>query len=459
MRVSIDDVILQAEAAFQYAKTNSVCTGFDEFILPPGCEPPTSKLAFDWRGDARLLMLQPGIRYSGTHAAFHDFAQSGIFRGNNAEAVTAFLQDIKGTYGGAPAPSTPIDALIDSPQSPAVPPPELPPQPSSPRLDDIVDTSEVTLDPPEPPKLDTEATLAGFKDKVFGQDRSLETLVSRVGNHVGKQNPARPLSLLIAGPPGVGKTSVAQLLPKLLTEHGGREWGYICVNANQMGEKHTISHLLGAPPGYIGHDSTPLLSPVAKNPYHVLLFDEIEKADPEFLTVLMSAMSDGRMQAFKEIEGKREINVARCVLVFTTNLPLHVSDPDRKSAAEITKECREQLMRPMGGRPGILPEIVARFTEVLLFDALTDQDKVKILARTIIFTAEQYGLCIKRISTGLLQSVVDTLTVENGAREPQYAMDDLLGKPLTDFACEHKGVTDISLSGTTEHIEVIPYAN
>lgn len=153
-------------------------------------------------------MLQPDIRYTGTHAAFRDFAQSSVFRGDSAEAVTAFLQDIQGAYGGAPAPSAPADPLVDEPQDPAEQPPDAPPeapQPSSPRLDDIVDTSGITLNPPDPPRLDTDATLADFKDKVFGQDRSLETLVSRVGNHVGKQNPARPLSLLVSGPPGVGK--------------------------------------------------------------------------------------------------------------------------------------------------------------------------------------------------------------------------------------------------------------
>jgi len=442
MKVSIDDVILRQESVFQYAKANHVCTGFNEFVLPPGCEPPLSRIAFDWQGDTRLLMIDQGIRYPGSHKAFREFVQNGVFRGNTPEEIAAFLTDIKSAYGSAP--NTP-SARSTAPQQPVSPP--------SPRLDSVVDTSRIIVEKPQSRKLDDKALLADLQAEVRGQDQALEGAVNVVNTHTSKRKPKRPAAMLFAGPSGTGKTMTAELLPPLLTKHTGKEWGYIRVDMNQMGEAHTVSRLVGAPPVYVGHDDTPLFAPLQTNPRQVIHFDEMEKGHPKVLQVLMNVMANGRLEASKVArDGTREFDFCEAILIFTSNLPLSVENPGAMTQAEITRICRKQLIQT-GGMP---PEIAARFTEILLFRALSEQDKVDILALSMIRLGEQYGLNVQHISTGLLQNVVDNLSVENGAREPQYILESLLGAAFAAFADEHD-TRDVSLAGTTEHVEITPF--
>jgi ATP-dependent Clp protease ATP-binding subunit ClpA len=438
MRVSIDDIIPQAESAFRYAKDNTARTGYNEFVLPPGCEPATSKITFACEGEARLLMLDPGINYSGTHASFRNFAESGLFRGDSAEAIVAFLQDIKGAYMGEPVSEPPrVIPLANPPQA-------------------IWDSSQITVSEHKARKLDERSCLAEYKTRVVGQERELEVLVRRVANHFGKKSPKTPLSILIAGSPGTGKTFTAELLPEFLTKYTDHEWGFLCINANQMKSEHTVNNLLGAPPGFVGYHDEVLFSSIVRNPYSVVLIDEIEKATPALMSVFMSVMSSGKMMANKEIEGSREICFKRCILIFTTNLPLTVSDHEHMSQAEITRSCREQLTRPVDGNPAMLTEVAARFTEILIFQDLDDSSKVDILALTMVRVAEQYELSVKHISTELLQSVVDLLRVENGAREPQSELEALLGTTLSDFSNEN-GSKDIALGGTIDAVEITAY--
>jgi ATP-dependent Clp protease ATP-binding subunit ClpA len=216
--------------------------------------------------------------------------------------------------------------------------------------------------------------------------------------------------------------------------------------------------LLGTTAGYVGYDDPLLFEPLLKNKRCVLLFDEMEKGHPAVLKVLMNAMGNGRLEATKPIDGQREFDFRQSIMLFTSNLPLSVENPEDMTQAEITRECRAQLTKPSEGGPAMPPEIAARFSEILLFRNLSDADKVEILGLTVMRTAEQYDLTVRKIAPAFMQDVVVRVSVDRGAREAVCEIEAILGNPLSAFAHDHEGIKDVALSGTCEQVVVEPYA-
>jgi ATP-dependent Clp protease ATP-binding subunit ClpA len=359
-----------------------------------------------------------------------------------------YVDSLKSAYKTTGQPTSSASLLSKPPPQQATP--------SSSRLDGIVDISLVSAEKPPPQKLNEAALLADWQAEVVGQKQALESITTVISTHIGKRKPRRPPAFMMAGPTGTGKTSAVEHLAELLPNHTGLEWGYIRVNANQMSERHTVSRLIGAPPGYVGYQDTPMLAPIMKNPHYILLFDEIEKADPEIMVMLMSILDSGKMDFYKPVNGKITCDFRKTLIFFTSNLPVFIKDAKEKTAMEISRAARDQLTKPIGGRAGMPPEIAARLTEIVLFRELSETDKVEILALSMLRVADQFELEIRDIDTALLQDVVDKSNLSNGAREPQYALDNTLGKALNAFASEHD-CKDVALSGTIEQVVVKPY--
>lgn len=460
--MNIDDLLRDAEQKFETAKANNVCVVVPNFQLPANCTPPACRIGFERPNAAYKLLIDRGVVYAGAHAAFREFLRLGEHNEDTPEGMKAFLRSIEPAFIATepvrpqhpPPPRTPPPA----PETPAPPnPPAAPQAPPLSRLSGIVDTSGIVLEKLNPHKLDDGALRADYKSEICGQDQALDCIVDIVSNHYRKRKPKRPPSILLFGPPAVGKTMSAERLPVLLTKHTGQQWDFICIDGGQMGEDHTVSHLVGAPPGYLGHDRTPLLASVNKNPKTVILFDEFDRASPKMMEMIMGMMSSGRMSAFKEIHGKWEFLLHECILIFTTNLPLKAECPDLPQEDQ-TREYRAQLIQGFDGRPGIPEAIVSRFVEILRFSPLDDNCKVDLIALSIMELGTQHELNICKMSPDLLQSVVNTLTVENGAREPLNALSKMLDKAFSDFANEHD-IRNVSLAGTADCVEVAPFGS
>ena len=420
--MTIDELQSIAEQAFAHAKAENVCVGYNSFVLPPGCTPTTCKLAFDWRGDTYLLLIER-VRYTGSHAALRNFLQSGEHAESTAEGMQRFIQSLKEAYSAS-------------------------------RLTGIVDTSQVVVQP-FAMRLDKAALLADLQAEIIGQSKALEGLVNVISTNIRKRKPKRPAAVLFAGPTGTGKTATAEQLARLLTKHTGQDYGYLRVDMNQLDSQWSVSRLIGASPGYIGYDEELFFTPLLDNPRHVLLFDEMEKGHPKVMDVLMNAMASGRMEASKKVGDTRVFDFRSTIMIFTSNLPLTVKAPDSMEQEDITDACRKQLTRAIDGAPMMKTEICARFSEILLYKELCEQDKVDIVALSMLRNADMYDLVIRHIDTGLLQSVVDKLDVSNGVRKVEYALDRLLGEALADFADSH-GTPDVAISGDTQSIQVDP---
>ena len=321
-----------------------------------------------------------------------------------------------------------------------------------------MDSSKVTPPKPKAPHFDKEAFYTDLSGRIIGQPQPLRALTEHLAVHVCKTAPTRPIVVLLAGPTGVGKTQTAKETAKRLSKYTGTDYDFIRVDMNQLSEKHDVSKLKGTTAGYIGYDDPLFFEPLMKNKYAVILLDEMEKGHPAALQVLMNVFSEGRLETAKPIEGQNEFDLRYTVILATSNLPLSVKDPDGMTQREITRECRAQLTRPIGGKPAMPPELASRFTEILLFRELSDTDKVDILGISLIESAKQYGITVKSIDPAFLQDVVNDLTVSNGARDAIGEIERMLGEPLAAFNREHEGITEVALSGTCEAVIVEPYA-
>ena len=433
MGVTIDELLRQAERNFRYAQASNTCV-VERLQLPAGCAPTACRLGFERQDGVSRLLIDRGIRYIGRNESLCSFLKDGEYSTDNSEDMTAFIAGLREAYNEAltpPARASPLGGVYD--------PGRIRP-PARPRR-----------------KFDRDAFFDDLVKEVRGQNQALEALTDVINTHVRKRKASRPVSVLIAGTSGTGKTLTAETVPKLLTKHTGAEYGYIRIDANQMDAPHTVARLIGAPPGYIGHNEPPLFTPLLSNRRQVILLDEIEKAHPKVLQMLMNVLSNGRLEASQVMAGGvREFDFKEAILIFTSNLPLKVDKPGEMGQGEITRQCRSQLVHPLGNHPPMLPEVAARFTEILLFRELSDADRIDILALSIVRLGTQYDLTVRKISEDLLQAVVDHVTVQNGVRDAEYILESRFGAALAAFA-DDNDETEVALSGEIDDIQVEPY--
>ena len=167
--------------------------------------------------------------------------------------------------------------------------------------------------------------------RVVGQDEAIKAVASAIRRaRAGLQDPNRPLgSFIFLGPTGVGKTELARALAEFMFDD---EHSMIRIDMSEYQEKHTVSRLIGAPPGYVGYEEAgQLTEAVRRRPYSVVLFDEIEKAHPEVLNVMLQLLDDGRLT-----DGKgRTVDFKNTVVIMTSNIGSHcIADAAFKGEAD-----------------------------------------------------------------------------------------------------------------------------
>jgi ATP-dependent Clp protease ATP-binding subunit ClpB len=203
-------------------------------------------------------------------------------------------------------------------------------------------------------------------ERVVGQHEAITAVANAIRRaRAGLQDPNRPLgSFIFLGPTGVGKTELARALAEFLFDD---EHAMVRIDMSEYQEKHTVSRMLGAPPGYIGYDEAgQLTEAVRRRPYSVVLFDEIEKAHPEVLNVLLQLLDDGRLT-----DGKgRTIDFKNVVVIMTSNLGSHfIADAQQGSSRdELPEGVRRQVTEAL--RQHFRPEFINRVDEIIFFHSL-----------------------------------------------------------------------------------------
>jgi len=198
-------------------------------------------------------------------------------------------------------------------------------------------------------------------ERVIGQDEAITAVANAIRRaRAGLQDPNRPLgSFVFLGPTGVGKTELARALAEFLFDD---EHAMVRIDMSEYQEKHTVSRMIGAPPGYVGYDEAgQLTEAVRRHPYSVVLFDEIEKAHPEVLNVLLQLLDDGRLT-----DGKgRTVDFKNVVVIMTSNLG---SQFIAENTGDLGEGVRRQVTEAL--RQHFRPEFLNRIDEIIFFHAL-----------------------------------------------------------------------------------------
>ena len=215
---------------------------------------------------------------------------------------------------------------------------------------------------------------AKLHERVVGQDEAVDAVADAVLRaRAGLKDPKRPIaSFIFLGPTGVGKTELAKALAEDLFDD---ERAMIRIDMSEYMEKHSVSRLVGAPPGYIGYDEGgQLTEAVRRRPYAVLLFDEIEKAHPDVFNIFLQILDDG---ALTDSRGRR-VDFKNTIIIMTSNLGSDILlDAASKGAEADMEKARADVMELM--KRNFRPEFLNRIDETLLFHALTLKDIEKIL--------------------------------------------------------------------------------
>ncbi|MBI1877817.1 MAG: ATP-dependent chaperone ClpB [Chloroflexi bacterium] len=203
--------------------------------------------------------------------------------------------------------------------------------------------------------------------RVVGQDEALKAVANAVRrSRAGLQDPNRPIgSFIFLGPTGVGKTELARALAEFLFDDEG---SMIRIDMSEYQERHTVSRLIGAPPGYVGYDEGgQLTEAVRRKPYSVVLFDEIEKAHPEVFNTLLQLLDDGRLT-----DGHgRTVNFKNTVVIMTSNIGSHfVMELGPEAAEPKVMEALRQHFRP---------EFLNRIDDIIMFHSLSRSDLARIV--------------------------------------------------------------------------------
>ncbi len=214
-----------------------------------------------------------------------------------------------------------------------------------------------------------------LRNKVIGQDNAIDAIAKTIiRSRVGLSDPSRPIgSFLFLGPTGVGKTETAKTLSQFLFDD---EDSLVRVDMSEYMEKHSVSKLIGAPPGYIGYeDAGSLTEIIRRRPYKVILFDEIEKAHPDVLNILLQVMDDGRLT---DNHGKT-VDFTNVIIVMTSNIgaDFFESNLDLNLKNEKSKLVRFNIMKSVKSKLSL--EFINRLDEILFFSRLGKSHVSKIV--------------------------------------------------------------------------------
>lgn len=210
-------------------------------------------------------------------------------------------------------------------------------------------------------------------DRVIGQDEAVDLVADAVIRaRAGIKDPKRPIgSFIFLGPTGVGKTELARALAETLFDS---EDNIIRIDMSEYMEKHAVSRLIGAPPGYVGYDEGgQLTEAVRRKPYSVILFDEIEKAHPDVFNVLLQVLDDGRVT---DSQG-RTVNFKNTVIIMTSNIGAPILIEDIKGGGDISQKTRDHVLKELSQH--FRPEFLNRVDEVVLFSPLKLSEIAKIV--------------------------------------------------------------------------------
>ena len=308
--------------------------------------------------------------------------------------------------------------------------------------------------------------------RVIGQDEAVVAVSKAIRRaRAGLKDPKRPIgSFLFLGPTGVGKTELARALAVALFSD---ETAMIRLDMSEYMEKHTVSRLVGAPPGYVGYEEGgQLTDAVRRKPYSVILLDEVEKAHADFFNILLQVLDDGRLT---DSQG-RTVDFRNTVIIMTSNLganALRKSSPElgflaakkSDSASDasnevIFKEAKKSVMDAV--KRHFRPEFLNRIDEMIVFHALTSNDLkqiVTILMDTVVKRLGDMGLSLEISPAAMDMLVKEGSDFLMGARPLKRAIQRLIEDPISDLILQGNAPEGATIKADVEDEHIIVKAS
>ncbi len=269
---------------------------------------------------------------------------------------------------------------------------------------------------------------ANLKKHVVGQDEAISAICTAIRrSRAGISPKRRPVSFIFVGATGVGKT---ELVKRLADELFESVESLVRLDMSEYMEKHSVSKIIGSPPGYVGYDEAgQLTEKIRRKPYSVILFDEIEKAHPDVLNILLQILDDGRIT---DAQG-RLVNFENTIIVMTSN-----AGSDRKEGSvgfgkSLTEQTREKALKALG--EFLRPEFINRVDEIVCFNKLSEANFRDIAV--IMLNELKTGLADRGIALGWDDAVLDYLTkksysVQYGARNLRRTIEKEIENPIAE---------------------------
>lgn len=277
--------------------------------------------------------------------------------------------------------------------------------------------------------------------RVIGQEEAVHAVAKAIRRaRAGMKDPRRPIgSFLFLGSTGVGKTELAKALAECLF---GSDKSLIRFDMSEYMEKHEVSRLVGAPPGYVGYEEGgQLTDQVRRNPYSVILFDEVEKAHADFFNILLQVLDDGRLT-----DGQgRTVDFTNCVIIMTSNLgSMHLKDqmkqlgfkPDegKEKTEEDFEHTKEVILSDV--KRAFRPEFINRIDEIIVFRPLSEENLksiVKLLLKKVQEKLDQFHLTLDVSEKAEAHLIRNGSDFEYGARPLKRTIQKEIEDPLAEL--------------------------
>ena len=269
---------------------------------------------------------------------------------------------------------------------------------------------------------------SNLKKHIVGQDEAISAVARAIRrSRVGISAKKRPVSFIFVGSTGVGKT---ELVKRLAAELFSSVETLIRLDMSEYMEKHSVSKLIGSPPGYVGYDEAgQLTEKIRRKPYSVILFDEIEKAHPDVMNILLQILDDGRIT---DAQG-RVVNFENTVIIMTSNAGSDRKDGSVGFGRTLSEQSREKAMKALG--EFLRPEFLNRVDDVICFNKLTEENFRGIAG--IMLTELRDSLAERGVTFCWEQSLIDALvkkaySVTYGARNLRRTIQRELEDPIAE---------------------------